>query len=87
MSEQTEPTIVTIENATRDDGEPGDYIIWTESRESDGVAVTVRREGVAHHRSSDGDWCTEEGMRITFGEGEGITITIHRAVPGKEGNQ
>lgn len=87
MSEQTESTIVTIEDATRDDGEPGDYIIWTKSRESDGVTTTVRREGIAHHRSSDGDWCTDEGMRITFGEGEGIAVTIHRAVPGKEENQ
>lgn len=79
-----------IENAIRDDGRLGDHMAWERSWEEGGVDNTVRREGVAHHRNADGDWCTEEGPRITVGEGNGITITIRRPVknlPTEDGTQ
>lgn len=73
----------TIENASLDDVRPGDYVVWEESSEEDrGVTRTVRREGIAHHRDISGDWCTEEDLWIT--DGEGTTITIRRPIEAKE---
>lgn len=76
MTEKTE----TIENASRDDVRPGDHLIWTIITENGGVTLTYRREGIAHDRDDDGDWCTEEGRWITDGEREDTTLTIRRPV-------
>ena len=78
--ENEDPTVQTIENATRDDVRPGDHITWEYFEESGGVTIFERREGIAHRRDSEGDWWPEGDKCITFGEGEGITLTIRRAV-------
>ena len=84
--ENEDPAVQTIENATRDDVCPGDHITWEESRVYYGVTAFERHEGIAHHRDSYGDWCTEEDGQLTRGEGEGITITIRRpAAQDREG--
>ena len=69
-----------IENATLDAGRSGDHIVWEHTETFHGVTRTVRREGIAHHRDQEGDWCTEEGRWITNGEGEDIILTIRRPV-------
>ena len=70
----------TIKNASPDDIRPGDYVVWSEAWEVRGVALTDRREGTAHHRNEDGDWCAESGMWITGAEWTGSTITIRRPI-------
>lgn len=80
MNENTNPDVKTIENATGDDVRPGDHITWEESKESEGVTVFERREGIAHRRDSEGDWWAKgSSLCITFGEGEGITLKIRPA--------
>lgn len=74
------PRMQTITPATLDDGLPGDHIVWEHTETVHGVTRTVRREGIAHHRDQEGDWCTEEDRWITNGEDEDITITIRRPV-------
>lgn len=76
MTEITE----IIENATLDDIRPGDHLTWTRVQAIDGVTLTIRREGIAHHRDGGGDWRIASGYWLTDGEGEGITITIRRTV-------
>ena len=73
-----------IENASLDEVRPGDHLTWEHTREVDGVTVTVRREGVAGARYGNADWYTKDGMWITEGEGEGVTLTIRRPIT-KEG--
>ena len=81
MNENTaDPRVETIENATRDDVRPGDHITWEEAETTCGVTRNTRREGIAHHRDSLGDWVTAEGGWLTVGEGEGVTLTIRRPV-------
>lgn len=72
--------VQVIKNARLYDVRPGDYIIWEYTREVDGVTITVHREGVAGARYGNADWYTKDGMWITEGEGEGITITIRRPI-------
>ena len=74
------PRMQTITAATLDAGRPGDHISWEHTETFHGVTLTVRREGIAHHRDQEGDWCTEEGRWLTDGEGEDITLTIRRPV-------
>lgn len=74
----TDPRVQIIENARRDDVRPGDHITFTSRLDRDDVTLTWTREGIAHHRDDDGDWCTEGGLYITDSEGAGITITICR---------
>ena len=81
MNENTKTGVQVIENATRKDVRPGDHIIWEDTWERHGVTRTVRREGIAAYRGPSGDWATADGMNITSGEGEGITITIRRPIP------
>lgn len=78
MSEPNAPTVQVIENATRDDVRPGDHVTWEHTGARDGVTTFERREGIAHHRESTGDWCSETGAWITCGEGDDITLTIRR---------
>lgn len=80
MSTPAEPNMQTIENATRADVRPGDHVVFLHAWKRDGLTVTARREGVAHHLD-DGNWCTEAGMYITLGVGDDITLTIRRPVP------
>lgn len=80
MNEKNDPNVQVIENARLDDVRPGDHITWEDPWERHGVTRTVRREGIAAHQSPTGDWYTADGMNITSGEGEGITITIRRPV-------
>ena len=80
MSTPTDPNVQTIENAALDDVRPGDHVVWEESDTERGVTSIIHREGVAHDRDSQGDWCTEEGLYITAGEGEDVTLTIRRPV-------
>lgn len=80
MNEKNDPNVQVIENATRDDVRPGDHVVWEESDTERGVTSIIHREGVAHDRDSQGDWCTEEGLYITAGEGEDVTLTIRRTV-------
>ena len=84
MNENTNPDVKTIENATGDDVRPGDHVTWDDVEEERGMTITTRREGIAHHRDLDGDWWTEDGMWITFGESEGDTLTIRRPGPVKQ---
>ena len=76
MKEQNEPNAQTIENATPDEVRQGDHITWEETDTRKGVTRTVRREGIAHHRDSFGEWWTEGRGLIT--NCEGITLTIRR---------
>ena len=78
MSKTNETGFQVIENAARDHGRPGDYMIWEATETRGGVIVTARREGIAHHRDQWGDWCTEGGVHITGGEDESTTITTRR---------
>lgn len=78
MNENTNPDVQVIENASLDDVRPGDHVVWEKTWVVRGVTCTEIREDVAHHLDSAGDWCNEDGMWITGGEGEGITITIRR---------
>ena len=82
MSTPTEPNMQIIENASLDDVCPGDHVTWEEDRVYHGVTAFERHEGIAHHRDSSGDWCTEEGAWITCGEG--TTLTIRRTVTSEE---
>ena len=82
MNENTNPDVQVIENASLDDVRPGDHVVWEKTWVVRGVTCTEIREDVAHHLDSAGDWCNEDGMWITGGAGEGITITIRR--PGQE---
>lgn len=70
--------VKVIENATRDDVRPGDYVTWEHTSAREGVITFERREGVANHKDGDGDWCAQEGRYITYGEGDGRAITIRR---------
>ena len=80
MNTHHEPSVKIIENATRDDVRPGDHVVFLHAWKRDGLTVTARREGVAHHLD-DGNWCTEAGMYITLGVSDDITLTIRRPVP------
>ena len=77
---ENNPNVKTIENARLDDVIPGDYLIWEEVIEGRGVTIVERREGIAHHRDNMGDWCSEEDLYITAGDGENIILTIRRTV-------
>lgn len=80
MDELNTPTVETIENATRGDVRPGDHLILETPRMWRDVTITTRREGIAHHRDGDGDWCTEDGVWLTdFSDASG-TLTIRRPV-------
>lgn len=70
----------TITTTTRDDGRPGDHMVSESIRTAGGVIRTIRREGTAHYRDSNGDWRTAEGGWLTNGEGPGIALTIRRPV-------
>lgn len=76
----TDPRVQIIENATPDEGRAGDHLIRESIRTEDGVTLTVRREGVAHHRDRFGNWRTVELGWLTDGQGEGTTLTIRRPV-------
>ena len=80
MNEKNDPNVQVIENATCDDVRPGDHVIWECAREFYGVTTTNRREGIAAHRRPNGNWSTAAGRDITYGEDEGVTITIRRPV-------
>lgn len=84
MSKKNETSVQEFAAATHGAIWSGDHVVWTETGVIDGVTVTIRREGIAHHRDSDGDWRTAEGGRIADGEGESTTITIRRPIT-KEG--
>ena len=78
MDKKNDQNVQIIENARLKDVRPGDHVIWEESDTERGVTSIIHREGVAHDRDSQGDWCTEEGLYITAGEGEDVTLTIRR---------
>ena len=80
MTTHHEPIVKTIENATRDDVRAGDHVLRETAMTEYGVTRTVRREGIAHRRDSNGDWRTIKGGWLTDGEGEGDTLTIRRTV-------
>ena len=80
MNEKNDPNVQVIENATRGDVRPGDHLILETPRLWRDVTITTRREGIAHHRDGDGDWCTEDGVWLTdFSDASG-TLTIRRPV-------
>ena len=80
MNTHTDTHVKIIENAARADVRPGDHITWEQTQSPDGATIYERREGIAHHRDSFGDWCTEGGARLASLSGTGITITIRRPV-------
>lgn len=84
MDELNDQNVQIIENAALDAGRSGDHIVWEHTETLHGVTRTVRREGIAHHRDQEGDWCTEEDRWITNGEGEGVTLTIRRIFADEE---
>ena len=45
-----------------------------------GATVTTRREGIAHHRDGDGDWCTEDGAWLTDFSDADYALTIRRPI-------
>ena len=71
--------VQVIENAALRDIRPGDHVAWECAREFYGAIFATRREGIAYDQEGS-DWCTETDMRLTDGEGEGITITIRRPI-------
>ena len=75
-----ESNVKIIENARLGDVQAGDYLIRTRTKKYGDADITEIREGIARHRNEAGIWCTEGGMRLAFGEGKGITLTIRRAV-------
>ena len=75
-----DPTVKIIENATPGDVRAGDYVVWECARESGDATFTERREGIVHNHDRYGDWYTKDGIYLTLGAGEGITITIRRPV-------
>ena len=77
----SENSVKIIESASLDDVRASDHVAWTEVQKVHGVTVTVRREGIAHHRDNDGDWCTQEGLWIAGGYGEDTTLAIRRTIP------
>jgi hypothetical protein len=81
MSENTDRNMQVIENATLDDVRPGDHLTWEETWEVYGVTTAQRREGIAHHRDINGDWCTERGAHITNCWASNGTVTIRRPIP------
>ena len=80
MNTHTDTHVKIIENAARADVRPGDHITWEQTQSPDGATIYERREGIAHHRDSFGDWCTEGGTRLASLSGAGITITIRRPI-------
>lgn len=82
MSKKNKTIVQVVENATRDDGRPGDHLTWEEVTTKGGVTRAVRHEGIAHHRDGDGDWCAEDGTWITLSDSDqaGVTITIRRPI-------
>ena len=80
MNTHTDTNVKIIENATRADVRPGDHVTWERAQRPDGATIYERREGIAHHRDSFGDWCTEGGARLASLSGTGITITIRRPI-------
>ncbi len=78
MNENTKTGVQVIENASLDDVRPGDHVVWEKTWVVRGVTCAESREDVTHRLDSAGDWCNEDGMWITGGEGEGITITVRR---------
>ena len=87
--DDTDPRIQTIENASIDDIQSGDYVIHAQTMNYMGITDSGQREGIAHHTDEDGDWRTEEGEWIICETNEGDTITIRRtidALPTKDGS-
>ena len=80
MNEKNDPNVQVIENATRDDVRPGDHLILETPRLWRDVTITTRREGIAHHRDGDGDWCTEDGVWLTDFSDDSGALTIRRPV-------
>ena len=80
MSKKNETSVQIIENASSDDIQAGDYVIWSEASEYRGLTLTDLREGVAHHRNEFDEWCVEGGMWITGSEWAGSSITIRRPI-------
>ena len=78
MSNKNETDIQVIENASPDEIQTGDHVVWEWVGSGRGVSVTERREGIAHHRDWTGGWCTEDDGWITDLEDKGFTITIRR---------
>ena len=80
MNEKNDPNVQVIENATRDDVRPGDHLILETPRMWRDATITTRREGIAHHRDGDGDWCTDDGVWLTDFSDDSGTLTIRRTV-------
>ena len=80
MDEPDTPNVQTVENARLYDVRPGDHITWERTLTGRGVTIVERRDGIAHYRDNEGDWCSEEDLYITAGEGENITIRIRRTL-------
>lgn len=76
----TEPRVKIIENATLDDVQTGDRFVWEETWTARGLTLTTRREGIAHHRNSLGNWETADGGWLPSADGEGVTLTLRRTV-------
>ena len=72
--------VLTIENVSPEDVRPGDYIVWETRHTGSGSTLTMRREGVAHHRGVSGEWRTDVGGLLTEDMYENATLTIHRIV-------
>ena len=79
MDKKNDPNMQIIENATEGDVRPGDYVIWETRHSGSGSTLTMRREGVAHHRGGCGEWRTDAGRLLTEDMRENTTLTIRRA--------
>lgn len=80
-------TVQVIENATEDDVRPGDHVTWENTWEERGSSVTVRREGIAAHRGTYGDWYTQKGAWVAGLDGANATLTIRRTLPAQEASK
>ena len=78
MTTQDHTNMHIIENARAKDAILGDHLTWVWKREVNGMTVIERREGIFHHRDAYGMCRSEDGRWITYGEGDGITLTIRR---------
>lgn len=80
-SKKIEPNVQVIENASPDDIQAGDHLIWERTHTDRGVTFLDRRECTAQHCNPDGEWWTEGLAWIWWGTAEGGTLTIRRTTP------
>lgn len=80
MDELNNQNVKVIENATAEMVREGDRLTRRSAGQYGSVTTVETREGVASYRDGHGDWFTADGIWLTDGEGEGVTLTIRRPI-------